>query len=364
MTNNRQPYKFLISGGGTGGHIFPAVAIARELEKVHPGCEILFAGANNRMEMEKVPLEGYKIVGFDVAGLKRSFSLSNVSTIFKFIGSYFKAKKLIRSYNPDCVIGTGGYASLAVLYAATSLNRKTLIWEGNGYAGLTNKILAKRVNIICTGFEGMEKVFPKEKVIVSGNPVRENLNTLPNMAEARRFFNLSTDKPVVFITGGSLGARTINQAIQSNIAKLHQAGLQLIWQTGKNFQADLQSFDGIVASSFIREMDMAYAASDIVVSRAGALTLAEIAVADKPAILVPSPNVTDDHQTHNALQFSQPGAGVLITDKDCATLLADRVIALANDKEKQEQMKERLKALAKPDATQRIVEQINRLITA
>lgn len=355
-------HKFLISGGGTGGHIFPAVAIARELEKQFPGCEILFAGANNRMEMEKVPQEGYKIVGFDVSGLKRSFSLSNLATIYKFVKSYFQAKTLIRSFNPDCVIGTGGYASLAVLYAATSLKCKTVIWEGNGYAGLTNKILAKRVNIICTGFEGMESVFPADKIRVTGNPVRSGLSHLPTVEKAREFFGLDMEKPVAFITGGSLGAKTINLAVQKNIDQIQDAGIQLIWQTGKNFQADVQGHTGIYTGQFIREMEMAYAAADLVVSRAGALTLAEIAVAGKPSILIPSPNVTDDHQTHNALKFTDKDAALLLRDSDCETQLAGKIISLSRDRVTQQNMKEKLKTIARPDATELIVAEISKLI--
>lgn len=358
------PHKFLISGGGTGGHIFPAVAIARGLEKEYPGCKILFVGANNRMEMEKVPQEGYNIVGLDVAGLKRSLSPSNLMVAWKFIRSYFKARQIVKDFQPDCVIGTGGYASLAVLYAASGMGCKTLIWEGNGYAGLTNKILARRVHTICTGFPGMEKFFPKEKLVFTGNPVRENMLHLPAKDLAASHFNLRPDLPVVFVTGGSLGARSINLAVQRHLGMFLDNQVQLIWQTGKNFKNENPETDHVRVMAFLKEMDLAFAAADVVISRSGALSLAEIAVTGKPAVLVPSPNVTEDHQTQNALQLSSIGAALLIRDHEAGDKLVSAAIDLVKDPEGMKRMQEALKTVARPHATQSITEEIKKLITA
>lgn len=354
--------KFLISGGGTGGHIFPAVAVAQLLEKEYPGCEILFVGASNRMEMEKVPQEGYEIIGLDVMGLKRAISPMNLLVLWKFIKAYFKSKMIVKEFNPDCVIGTGGYASLAVLYAASGMGKKTVIWEGNGYAGLTNKLLAKRVNIICTGFPDMEKVFPKEKVRFTGNPVRENVSIIRNKSESCNFFGLNPDKPVLFITGGSLGAKSINLAIQQGLNKLEDAGIQVIWQTGKNFTATTEDRKGIKAMTFLREMEFGYGAADLVVSRAGALSMAEIAVCGKPSVLVPSPNVTDDHQTQNALQFSKLGAAIIVKDADTMLSLVKTAIDTLGNKTLITGMQKSLMQVAKPHATAAIVSEIKKLI--
>jgi UDP-N-acetylglucosamine--N-acetylmuramyl-(pentapeptide) pyrophosphoryl-undecaprenol N-acetylglucosamine transferase len=354
--------KFLISGGGTGGHIFPAVAVAQLLQQEYTGCDILFVGASNRMEMEKVPQEGFKIIGLDVMGLRRAISPVNLLVLWKFVKAYFKSKTIIREFNPDCVIGTGGYASLAVLYAASGMGKKTLIWEGNGFAGLTNKILAKRVNIICTGFPEMETVFPGEKVRFTGNPVRENLSNIRNKSESCKFFGLNPDKPVLFITGGSLGAKSINLAIQQGLTQLEDAGIQLIWQTGKNFTAVTEDRKGILAMPFLREMEYGYGAADLVVSRAGALSMAEIAVCCKPALLVPSPNVTDDHQTQNALQFCKLGAAIIVKDADAMNTLVKTAIETLGNKTLTAGMQESLRQVARPNATAAIVSEIKKLI--
>ena len=354
--------KFLISGGGTGGHIFPAVAIAQQLEKEYPGCDILFVGAGNRMEMEKVPQEGYRIIGLDVMGLKRAISPMNLLVIWKFIRAYFKSKNIVKEFKPDCVIGTGGYASLAVLYAASGMGKKTLIWEGNGFAGLTNKLLANRVNIICTGFPDMEKVFPKQKVRFTGNPVRKTLSNIQNKIKSCKFFGLDAGKPVLFITGGSLGARSINNAIQQGVERFAEEGIQVIWQTGKNFQADTQGKQGILAMPFLREMEFGYGAADLVISRAGALSMSEIAVTGKPALLVPSPNVTDDHQTQNALQFSNMGASLLVRDSEVMEKLVTTAIQTLYDRKNLSSMQSKLAEVARPNATEAIVSEIKSLI--
>ena len=357
-----QQRKFLISGGGTGGHIYPAVAIAKALQMEYPNCAILFVGAKNRMEMEKVPQEGFDIVGLDVLGLKRAISPANLLVIWKFIKSYFSAKKIIKKCQPDWVIGTGGYASLAVMMAAARMHKKTLIWEGNGYAGLTNKILASRVNIICTGFPGMENVFPEDKVRFTGNPVRQSLQTPPDKALSCQHFGLDPQKPVIFITGGSLGARSINTAIQAGLKTFTDQGIQLIWQTGKQFEANTQNLTGIHATAFLREMDLAYGAADLVISRAGALSMSEIAVCGKPSLLVPSPNVTDDHQTKNALQFSDRGAAIVIRDQDVAESLISSAIAILNNPVKLYEIRAALASIAKPQATNSIIQEINKLL--
>ena len=357
------PHKFILSGGGTGGHIFPALAIAKCLREKYPDCEILFIGANNRMEMEKVPQEGFEIVGLDVAGLKRSLSLANFSVIFKFTKSYFKAKYILNKIKPDCVIGTGGYASLAVLYAASKNRNPTVIWEGNGHAGLTNKILGKKATTICTGFPGMEKFFPKDKIAFTGNPVREEILNVPNKEVGCAFFDLDPQKPTLFITGGSLGARTINNCIQEGLHFFSEAGVQVIWQTGKTFDATIPETNGIKCMPFLREMKMGYAAADLVISRAGAISIAEIAVAGKAAILVPSPNVTDDHQTQNALKLIEIKAAVLIRDADAGKTLVKQAIALIKDKEKLQLMRKNIQQIAKPNATENIVKEIIKIIS-
>lgn len=364
-TNNSRlkPYKFIISGGGTGGHIFPAVAIAHGLRKVYPNCDVLFVGANNRMEMEKIPQEGFSIVGLDVAGLKRSFSLENLKVLWKFIRSYFKAKKLVKKFKPDCAIGTGGYVSLPVMYAAAGQRVKTVIWEGNGFPGLTNKVMAKKADLIFTGFPKMEKYFPADKIIFSGNPVRSEVLNLPESNKGKEHFGLNTDKPVLFITGGSLGARSINECIQQNLKPLTEAGIQIIWQTGKNFQAQTQGFDGVYAAVFIKEMEMAYAAADAVISRAGALSISEIAVTAKPVILVPSPNVTDDHQTKNAGQLTHMNAALMVKDAEVNQNLIATAIKLLEDKALQNELTASLLQLAKPHATEEIVQEIIKLLS-
>jgi len=333
-----QHRKFIISGGGTGGHVFPAIAIANALMKKCPSAEILFVGALGRMEMEKVPEAGYKIIGLNISGIQRRLTLKNISTLFKLFSSLQKAKKIIKKFNPDVVIGVGGYASGPVLKIASSKKIPTVIQEQNSYPGVTNKILSKKVDKICVAYEGMEKFFPKEKIFLTGNPVRQDITVLQGKKErGQELFGLDKSKKTVLVVGGSLGARTINNAILSHLDLFAWNNIQLIWQTGKAFFETAQQAcsdhedQGIHAYAFISKMDYAYAAADIVVSRAGAIAISEICLIGKPAILVPSPNVAEDHQTKNALALSNYSAAILVKDGEAQETLAQKAIDLIND---------------------------------
>ena len=353
--------KFLLSGGGTGGHIFPALAIAEELRTVYPDCAVHFVGALGRMEMEKIPAAGYSITGLPIRGLQRSLSLQNLKLPFDLICSLRQANSLIRAYKPDCVIGTGGYASGAIVFAAAWRGIPTLIWEGNGFAGLTNRWLGRRVDIVCTGFEGMESFFPKEKIRHTGNPVRKDILSLPARAAGLQHFGLE-DRPVCLVIGGSLGAGSLNSAMSNGVDELLAAGIQVIWQCGKRFDtAPFQNKKGLWCGAFIPEMHMAYAAADLVVSRAGALSVSEIAVAGKPSILVPSPNVTADHQTANARKLSDQGAAILLPDAETPGLPALIRETMA-DETAREKMRAKLRTLARPGASAAIVQEIRQLI--
>ncbi|HOV11774.1 MAG TPA: undecaprenyldiphospho-muramoylpentapeptide beta-N-acetylglucosaminyltransferase [Bacteroidales bacterium] len=354
-------HKFIISGGGTGGHVFPAIAIANALKKKCPEAEILFVGAIGRMEMEKVPEAGYKIIGLSISGLRRSLSLQNISTLFKLISSLQKAKKIISQFNPDAVIGVGGYASGPVLKIAASKKIPTLIQEQNSYPGITNKILSKKVNKICVAYEGMEKFFPKEKIILTGNPVRQDMTVLQGKREpGRELFGLDNTRKTILVVGGSLGARTINNAILGKLELFKQNNIQLIWQTGKTFYETAQKAcenyrdSGINCYAFISKMDYAYAAADVIVSRAGAIAISEICLVGKPAILVPSPNVTEDHQTKNALALSGNDAAILVKDADAAERLADEAIALVNDEARAALLSSNIARYAHKDVADRI----------
>lgn len=362
-----KPLRFIISGGGTGGHIFPAVAIANELRRRLPDAEILFVGANGRMEMTRVPEAGYNIVGLDITGLQRRLTPKNLLFPVRVFRSVRKAGKLIQEFKPDAVVGVGGYASAPVLLAATSRAIPSLIQEQNSYAGLVNKLLAKRVNKICVAYDGMEKFFPRAKLVLTGNPVRTEI-AHGNRAEALAFFDLNPDKPVLLVIGGSLGARTLNQATAAALPRLREAGVQLLWQTGKLYFSEAQQHtgpyvaNGLHALEFIQRMDLAYAAADVVVSRAGALSVSELCLTGKASILVPSPNVAEDHQTKNALALVGKGAAVLITDEHAPTRLYDETLRLLADPERQQQLSRRVRRLARPDATTTIVDELLELI--
>jgi UDP-N-acetylglucosamine--N-acetylmuramyl-(pentapeptide) pyrophosphoryl-undecaprenol N-acetylglucosamine transferase len=364
MTN---PLRIIISGGGTGGHIFPAVAIANELRRRLPDTEILFVGANGRMEMTRVPDAGYKIVGLDITGLQRRLTPQNLLFPVRVFRSVRKAGKLIEEFRPDAVVGVGGYASAPVLLAATSRAIPSLIQEQNSYAGLVNKLLARRVSRICVAYDGMEKFFPADKLVVSGNPVRTEIAS-GDRTEALKFFGLDPAKKTLLVVGGSLGARTLNLATAAALTRLREAGVQLLWQTGKLYYPEAQKLTAahqeanLNALEFVQRMDLAYAAADVVISRAGALSVSELCLTGKACILVPSPNVAEDHQTKNALALVSRGAAVLITDEHAPARLYDEALRLLADPERQQQLSSRVRELAKPNATTSIVDELLRLI--
>ena len=361
------PLRVIISGGGTGGHIFPAVAIANELRRRLPDTEILFVGANGRMEMTRVPDAGYKIVGLDITGLQRRLTPQNLLFPLRVLRAVRKAGKLIEQFRPHVVVGVGGYASAPVLLAATSRGIPSLIQEQNSYAGLVNKLLARRVSRICVAYEGMEKFFPQERLVLTGNPVRSEIAS-GDRAEALQFFGLDPRKKTLLVIGGSLGARTLNLATVAALPRLRDAGVQLLWQTGKLYfqeaekQAAPYHADHLHALEFITRMELAYAAADVVVSRAGALSVSELCLTGKASILVPSPNVAEDHQTKNALALVTKGAAVLITDGHAQARLYDEALRLLADPERQQQLGARVRELARPEATTAIVDELLRLV--
>lgn len=363
--------KVILSGGGTGGHIFPAIAIANTIKQLAPDAEILFIGAKGRMEMEKVPSAGYPIKGLWISGLQRSFSIKNLTFPLKVVSSLFNTWQIIRSFKPDIVIGTGGYASGPTLRMAAIMNIPTLIQEQNAFPGITNKILSKKVDLICVAYSGMEKYFPVSKIRITGNPVRsEIINNTISKAQALKAFGLTDDKKTILVVGGSLGARTINHSIAVGIENLLAHNLQIIWQTGKLYSQTAEQIvepykgKGIFQSAFIMNMNEAYAAADIVVSRSGAIAISELCVTAKPVILVPSPNVAEDHQTKNAITLVESNAALMVKDSKAATELIQAIIDLSNDTETSGLLAESIKKLAYPDATQTIAKHALSLIKA
>ena len=355
--------KVIISGGGTGGHIFPALAIAKAIEKRVEKVDFLFVGAEDRMEMEKIPAEGYKIVGLWISGLQRNLSRHNLLFPFKLISSLLKSRKIINQFKPDLVIGTGGYASGPLLFAAAHKGVSSLIQEQNSYPGITNKILAKYVQKVCVAYDNMERFFGNEKLIITGNPIREDVLSFDAKVEdGRRLFNIDISKPTVLVVGGSLGARTINNVIAENIDDFKTANVNLIWQTGINFQSQAKEITNkvrvarIQAYTFIKEMDLAYAAADVIVSRAGAIAISELCCVGKPIILVPSPNVSENHQYKNAQSLVNKNAALLVEDKNAVRKLVPMLMELLKDNRKQEQLSNNIKKLAVKDAADRIAE--------
>jgi UDP-N-acetylglucosamine--N-acetylmuramyl-(pentapeptide) pyrophosphoryl-undecaprenol N-acetylglucosamine transferase len=353
--------KVIISGGGTGGHVFPAIAIAKAIRKLEPDADILFIGANGRMEMEKVPAAGFRITGLPVSGFQRRMSAKNLAFPFRLAVSMFKARFVVRTFGPDVVIGVGGYASGPTLRTASALGIPTLIQEQNSFPGVTNRILAKKTQRICVAYDGMEKFFPPEKILMTGNPIREDIIGIQNKnPEAYRFFDLDPSKKTVLVTGGSLGSGTINESILSCIAMNLDREVQFLWQTGRNYYASVlvQLADGIYPNvkvhAFIDRMDLAFACADLVVSRAGAIAISEICVAGKPAILIPSPNVAEDHQTFNARALERKNAAVLLKDADAREKLYILIRQVLRDSNRTTELSENVSKLAITDAAERI----------
>ncbi len=365
-----QNKKFIISGGGSGGHIFPAIAIANALKEAYPHCDILFVGAKGKMEMEKVPAAGFPIEGLWISGFQRRLSIQNLSFPFKVISSLRKARSIIKKFNPDLVIGVGGFASGPTLHQAAKMGFPTLIQEQNSYPGITNIILSKKVDKICVAYDNMDKYFPKEKIFFTGNPVRKEVVQIEGKRDkALDFFGLEASKIVVLVVGGSLGARTINESIEAHLKDFHAYNIQLIWQTGKNYQAQAQRAvdampkdSGIVTTAFINKMDIAYAAADIVVSRAGAIAISELCVVKKPVILVPSPFVAEDHQTKNALALQTNHAAVLVKDAEQKEKLMPEIIRLATNNHDRETLIRNIASLGIQEATTAIVSVANSLL--
>ena len=356
-----QQFKVLISGGGTGGHIFPALAIAKALEKKVSNIEILFVGATGKMEMTKIPAEGYKIQGLWISGLQRRLSIKNLSFPFKVISSLLSARKIIKKFNADIAIGTGGYASGPVLYMAAKSGIPTLVQEQNSYPGITNKILSKVVDKVCVAYDNMTKFFPKNKIIFTGNPIRQDLLEFESKKQLGiSHFNLDKKNKTVLVIGGSLGARTINRTIDKNLLFFAENNLNLIWQTGKSYQKKAEqsvkekAVKGINAYTFIEEMDLAYGAADIIISRAGAIAISELCCIGKPTILIPSPNVSEDHQTKNAQAVVNKKAALLVKDNEADSKLVNCLSELIEDARLQYELAKNIKNLAVTDAADKI----------
>lgn len=357
--------RVIISGGGTGGHIFPAVAIADELRRQFPYVQILFIGAEGKMEMEKVPQAGYKIVGLPIVGLQRKLTWKNLILPYKIVKSLLLARTTIKKFNPEVVIGVGGYASGPTLKMASMLGFPTLIQEQNSFAGKTNKLLAKKAKKICVAYEGMERFFPKDKIALTGNPVRLEVTQIEGKREdAFQLYGLDASKPTILVVGGSLGAKTLNESMINALPELQKNGIQVLWQCGKLYHDDLtkrlQDVDmtGVILAQFIGRMDLAYSIADVVVSRAGAISVSELCLVKKPTILVPSPNVAEDHQTHNAMALVSKNAAVLVNDSDARAQLAHEMVQLIKDEAKRTELISNITLLGKPNATQDIVSEV------
>ena len=370
----------IISGGGTGGHIFPALSIAGKLKELNPETETLFVGAEGRMEMEKVPAAGYEIVGLPVAGLMRKLTLSNLAVPFKLMKSIRMAKRLVKEFKPDIAIGVGGYASAPLLWAAGRMGVPTLIQEQNGFAGLTNKILGKKAKCICVAYEGMERFFPADRIVLSGNPIRKEIIAADKAMkeEALKFYGLDPQKKHLLIVGGSLGSGTLNNAMKKWIEDGCPGGegTEVLWQCGKYYKKTVDEFMASAVASgmggetlkhirhsdFIQRMDLAYAAADVVITRSGASSISELCVAHKAAVFVPSPNVTEDHQTHNAMALVNKGAGMIVRDDEAVEKLMKTACSLLDDSERIAIMERNIAALAKGDAARTITDEIYKIL--
>jgi len=361
--------RIIISGGGTGGHIFPAISIANALKEIDSTIEILFVGASDRMEMERVPAAGYKIIGLPISGFQRRLTLKNLTFFAKLFRSLHKASAIIKDFKPDVAVGVGGYASGALLYMAAKRKVPALIQEQNSYPGITNKLLKNKAEKICVAYSGMERFFPQEKIILTGNPVRQDiLQIAGKKEEALDYFGLKKDKKVLLILGGSLGARTINQSLIKGLAGLSSENIEVIWQTGKIYinevKAALEATPAanIHAMDFISRMDLAYAAADVIISRAGAGTISELCLVGKACILVPSPNVAEYHQTMNALALVDKGAAILVKDKDAETDLIGEALKLIADPQKQKELSVNIERMALKDSAKIIADEVLKLV--
>lgn len=355
----------MLSGGGTGGHIFPAISIANEIKLRFPDAKFLFVGAKDRMEMERVPKAGFEIVGLDITGIKRSFSKDNLLFPLKLFRSIRAAKSIVKEFKPDIVIGTGGFASGPTLYVAAQSHIPSVIQEQNSYPGITNKLLAKKAAKICVAYDGLEQFFPKEKIVKTGNPVRQDLLEIDSKRdEAIEFYGLDKNKKTLVILGGSLGSGRINEAVEQDLSSLLGSDLQLIWQTGKYYYrkyVPLEKKPAVQILDFVQRMDLLYAAADFIISRAGAGTISELCLVGKPVIFIPSPNVAEDHQTKNAMAVVKKEAAILLRETELDQLV-QVVLNLKNDTELQKKFMKNIKSLALPDATKDIVDEVMRLI--
>lgn len=358
--------RFIISGGGTGGHIYPAIAIANELKLRFPDCEILFVGAQDKMEMQKVPQAGYKIEGLWIAGIQRKLTLENLKFPFKLMSSLMKSRKIVKNFKPDVAIGTGGFASGAVVKVAAQMGIPTVIQEQNSYPGITNKLLSKNAKAICVAYEGLDKFFPKEKIVFTGNPVRQGLlNVAENRQDAIKHFDLNANKKTLLVLGGSLGARRMNQLIEKEMDFILGQNVQIIWQCGKFYFEEYKKHnkkEGVQVLSFIDRMDLVYAAADMIISRAGASSVSELAIVGKPTIFIPSPNVAEDHQTKNAKSIADKNGAILIKESELDIRFEDVFSELAQNENLQRELSQNIKSLAKPNATKDIVDEIVKLV--
>ncbi|MFD2516494.1 undecaprenyldiphospho-muramoylpentapeptide beta-N-acetylglucosaminyltransferase [Salinimicrobium flavum] len=363
----KKDLRVIISGGGTGGHIYPAISIANEIKLRYPSAEILFVGAQDRMEMQKVPEAGYKIEGLWISGLQRRLTAKNLLFPVKLVKSLWKARDIIKKFRPDVVIGTGGFASGPLLQMAHREKIPTVIQEQNSYPGITNKLLAGGANVICTAYPGMERFFPAEKIVLTGNPVRQDLLDVANKREeALAFFGIDPTKKTVLVLGGSLGARMINRLVEENIKEFGKNDLQLIWQTGSLYYEEYKKYaekNNVQTFAFLKRMDMAYAAADIIISRAGAGTVSELCIVGKPVVFIPSPNVAEDHQTKNAMAVAEKDAAVVLSESHLEQGFRSIFFPLVEAEDKMQSLSKNIKKLAKPFATANIVDEVEKLIT-
>ncbi len=361
----KQSVNILLSGGGTGGHIYPAVAIANELKARHPEAKFLFVGARGRMEMEKIPQLGFEIEGLNISGIQRSLSLKNLAFPFKLLQSLLAAGKIVKTFRPNVVIGTGGYASGPTLYMASLRKIPSLIQEQNSYPGITNRLLAKKADKICVAYDGLEKYFPPEKIIKTGNPVRQDLLDIEGKRkEALEHFGLDPNRKTLVVIGGSLGAKVINETLAKHLDELLGTGLQIIWQTGRLYYErfrKLGEHEGVQLREFIQKMDLLYAAADLIISRAGAGTISELCIVGKPVIFIPSPNVAEDHQTKNALSIVEQDAALMIRETELERFMPT-LHELVDDEKRRTRLSLNIKKLALPDATRRIADEVEKIV--